>query len=176
MLEALTSTHTRNKLLFKFCLVSNAMDYIHVVEPKLVKSSNAKTLILHKFETAHLWTTCIGYNKKKNKGIIHQTLNSNIKSTVFKYVGLDQILYKLHNTLDKLRQTYSMGYFTNGYVSPIIQLVLLGSLDTLSLTKLIKKTEQFVYRYVRYTIINNSNIDSHCLFDTHPNASLTWQE
>ena len=124
MIEALISSKTRIKLLLKFFLNSSNRAYLRGLEEEFGESTNA----------------------------IKHPLFFDLNSIIRKYVGIDTIIENVIKQLGEVERVYLSGEFAKGRDNNVIDLELIGTVNTNYLADLIKKAEPLVKRKIRYVI------------------------
>lgn len=152
MIEALISSKTRIKLLLKFFLNSSNRAYLRGLEEEFGESSNAIRLELNKLENAGMITGSVEGNKKFFTANTKHPLFFDLNSIIRKYIGIDTIIENVLNQLGEIERVYLTGEFAKGIDNNMIDLELVGVVNTNYLTDLIQKAEPLVKRKIRYVI------------------------
>ena len=152
MIEALISSKTRIKLLLKFFLNSSNRAYLRGLEEEFGESTNAIRLELNKLEKAGMVSSDVQGNKKYFRANTQHPLFFDLNSIIRKYVGIDTIIENVISQLGEVRRVYLTGEFAKGNDNPVIDLELVGIVNTNYLTDLIQKAEPLVKRKIRYVI------------------------
>jgi hypothetical protein len=142
MIEALISSKTRIKLLYKFFLNSNTTSYLRGLEEEFNESSNSIRLELNKFENAGFLTSETEGNKKIFKANTNHPLFKDINSIVLKLTGIDYVIDYILQRIGNLEKVYLIGNLSKGKDSDIIDLVLVGDINKPYLVDLIGKAEK----------------------------------
>jgi hypothetical protein len=152
MIEALISSKTRIKLLLKFFLNSSNKAYLRGLEEEFGESTNAIRLELNKLEKAGMVSSDMQGNKKYFTANVKHPLFFDLNSIVRKYVGIDTIIENVITQLGEVEKVYLSGEFAKGLDNSVIDLELVGTVNTNYLTDLIAKAEPMVKRKIRYVI------------------------
>ena len=152
MIEALISSKTRIKLLLKFFLNSSNRAYLRGLEEEFGESSNAIRLELNKLEKAGMVSSDVQGNKKYFTANVKHPLFFDLNSIIRKYVGIDTIIENVISQLGEVERVYLTGEFAKGNDTNMIDLELVGNVNTGYLTELIQKAELLVKRKIRYVI------------------------
>jgi predicted transcriptional regulator len=155
MLDALISSKTRIKLLFKFFLNNENTSYLRGLESEMSESSNAIRIELNRLEKAGLLHSFIQGNKKYFQANTQHPLYEDIHGILRKHIGLDTIVDQVVDRLGNLQSVYITGDLAIGKDSDIIDLVLIGKINKEFLIKLIEKAENIITRKLRYVIFEN---------------------
>lgn len=152
MIEALISSKTRVKLLLKFFLNSSNKAYLRGLEEEFGESTNAIRLELNKLEQVGMITSDMQGNKKYFKANTKHPLFFDLHNIIKKYIGLDTIIENVLSQLGEVEKVYLTGEFARGLNDNVIDLELVGKVNTGYLTGLIEKAEPMVKRKIRYVV------------------------
>jgi hypothetical protein len=150
MIEALISSKTRIKLLYKFFLNSNTTSYLRGLEEEFNESSNSIRLELNKFENAGFLTSETEGNKKIFKANTNHPLFKDINSIVLKLTGIDYVIDYILQRIGNLEKVYLIGNLSKGKDSDIIDLVLVGDINKPYLVDLIGKAEKKINKKIKF--------------------------
>jgi predicted transcriptional regulator len=159
LLDTLISSKTRVKLLLKFFLNSGTKAHLRGLESEFGESSNAIRLELNKLEEAGLLQSSHQGNKKLFNANTSHPLFKDINSILFKYTGLDRIAEQVLSNLGELVRVYLVGDLGRGIDSPIIDLIIVGNINTAYLIKLIEKAEGIINKKIRYLTYTAQQFD-----------------
>jgi hypothetical protein len=176
MLSTLISSKTRVKLLLKFFLNSNTRSYLRSLETEFGESTNAIRIEINRFEQAGMLSSEVVGNKKMFRANIEHPLFKEIHNILLKYVGLDRIVEDVIERLGEVQRVYVVGDFSKGLDSGLIDLVLVGDIDTNYLVSLIEKTEKLVSRKIRYIIYSETEFLQSKTDDLNPKPLLLWSK
>ncbi|HMI79076.1 MAG TPA: hypothetical protein VK484_09780 [Ferruginibacter sp.] len=152
MIETLISSKTRVKLLLKFFLNSSNRAYLRGLEEEFGESTNAIRLELNKLEKAGMVSSDIQGNKRYFTANVKHPLFFDLHSIIKKYVGIDTIIENVISQLGEVVRVYLAGEFAKGLDNNVIDLELVGNVNTNYLADLILKAEPLVKRKIRYVI------------------------
>ncbi len=175
MIEALISSKTRIKLLLKFFLNSNNTAYLRNLEEEFQESTNSIRIELNRFEDAGLLIASSEGNKKIFKVNTSNSFFKDLHSLVKKYFGIDRIIEDIILKLGALQAAYLAGNLAKGLNDEVIELVLIGKLNSDYLKILVKKVEKEVKRSIvvrEYDTITDA-INGERKFDTY---LLLWNK
>ncbi len=150
MLDALITSKTRVKLLLKFFLNPNTSAYLRSIAEEFGESTNAIRLELNRLEAANMLEGELVGNKKMFHVNRNHPLYMDLAAIVSKYVGLDVIVENIVRGLGNLEAAYLTGDLAQGRDSSIIDLVLVGDIDTTYLVGMVSKAELLIDRKIRY--------------------------
>lgn len=158
MIETLISSKTRIKLLLKFFLNSKATSYLRGLESEFGDSTNAIRVELNRFEKAGMLTSYIKGNKKFFRANIDHPLYNDTHNLIMKYIGFDKIIDNVIENLGDVRKVYVTGAFAEGLDNNLIDLVLVGDINSNYLSELIEKVEKHISRRIRYIIYSEQEM------------------
>jgi hypothetical protein len=176
MLSTLISSKTRIKLLLKFFLNSNTRSYLRSLETEFGESTNAIRIEINRFEQAGMLSAEVVGNKKMFRANLEHPLFNEIHTILLKYVGLDRIVEDVIERLGNVKRVYVVGEFSKGLDSDLIDLVLVGDIDTNYLVNLIEKTEKLVSRKIRYIIYSEAEFVKSKTDQLNPKPLLLWSK
>ncbi len=176
MLDTLISSKTRVKLLLKFFLNSNTRSYLRSLETEFGESTNAIRIEINRFEQAGMLSSELVGNKKMFRANLEHPLFGEIHNILLKYVGLDRIVEDVVKRLGEVQRVYLVGEFSKGLDSGLIDLVLVGDIDTNYLVSLIEKTEKLVSRKIRYVIYTETEFVKSKTDQLNPKPLLLWSK
>ncbi|MDX1685936.1 MAG: winged helix-turn-helix domain-containing protein [Saprospiraceae bacterium] len=174
MIETLISSKTRIKLLMKFFLNSNTVSYLRGLESEFGESTNAIRVELNRLEEANMLSSYTEGNKKYFKANKAHPLFGEIHNILRKHIGIDQIIENVVDRLGDIQSVYLAGDFAKGKDSPIIDLLLVGDIDTAYLIQLIEKTEKLINRKIRYLIYTRAEANGGVIQKHTPEPLLLW--
>ena len=163
MLEHLITSRTRVKMLLKFFLNSHSKAHLRGLAEEFGESTNSIRHELNNLSKA-------GYLVSNGKGnIIEYSANIDhplypeLKSLVHKYMGIDKILdnivNKMISRLGLLESAFITGDYAEGKDSGIIDLVLVGEINTQNLHGYVEKAEGLIHRKIRTLVLSNDEFE-----------------
>ena len=159
MLNTLITSKTRINLLLKFFLNPGTNAYLRELASEFGESTNAVRVELNRLSKAKLiQSTNLGRkviyraNKKHN-------LFRDIQSVVRKYVGLDRLVEDIVNRLGSIDAAYVIGDYARGIDSGLIDIVLIGTVDSDTLEKFVLKTGDLIDRKIRPLVLNDEEFE-----------------
>lgn len=154
MIETLISSKTRIKLLLKFFLNSSNRSYLRGLEAEFKESTNAIRQELNKFEEAGLLISENEGNKKYFKANLAHPLHNDLRSIIYKMVGLDTVIENVVLKLGDLNRVYLSGKFSKGLDSDLVELIFIGEIDKEYLQELCEKAEILIKRKIKKIVYN----------------------
>ena len=163
MLEYLITSRTRVKMLLKFFLNSHSKAHLRGLAEEFGESTNSIRHELNNLSKA-------GYLVSNGKGnIIEYSANiehplyPELKSLVHKYMGIDKIIdnivNKMVSRLGMLESAFITGDYAEGKDSGIIDLVLVGEINSENLHGYVQKAEGLVNRRIRTIVLSCDEFD-----------------
>src|SRR5688500_3591642 len=145
-------------MLLKFFLNSHSKAHLRGLAEEFGESTNAIRHELNNLSKS-------GYLVSNGKGnIIEYSANIDhplypeLKNLVHKYLGIDKIIdnivNKMISRLGKLEMAFITGDYANGRDSGIIDLVMVGEIDSKNLHDYVKKAEHLIHRRVRALVLS----------------------
>ncbi|MGZ3919182.1 MAG: ArsR family transcriptional regulator [Bacteroidia bacterium] len=150
MLDALISSKTRIKLLYKFFLNSNTTSYLRGLEEEFNESTNSIRIELNRFENAGFLVSSTEGNKKLFKANTRHPLFKDINSIVLKLTGIDHVIDYILERIGKLEKVYLVGNLSKGIDGDVIDLVLVGDINKPYLVELIGKAEKKINKKIKF--------------------------
>ena len=154
MLNTLITSKTRINLLLKFFLNPGTKAYLRELAAEFGESTNAIRVELNRLSDAKLLqSTNLGRkviyraNKKHN-------LFRDIQSVVRKYVGLDRLVEDVVSRLGSIDAAYVIGDYARGIDSGLIDVVLIGAVDSKTLENFVLKTGNLIDRKIRPLVLD----------------------
>jgi len=154
LIETLISSKTRIKLLLKFFLNSSNRSYLRGLEAEFKESTNAIRQELNKFEEAGLLISENEGNKKYFKANLAHPLHNDLRSIIYKMVGLDTVIENVVLKLGDLNRVYLSGKFSKGLDSDLVELIFIGEIDKEYLQELCEKAELLIKRKIKKIVYN----------------------
>ncbi len=150
MLETLISSKTRIKILLKFFLNEHSVAYLRGLEEEFNESTNSIRLELNRFEKAGFLNSYASGNKKYFKANVKHPLFGEINSIVKKMTGIDYVIDYTLKKIGNLEKVYLIGQLANGIDNDVIDLVLIGDINTAYLVELIAKAEKKINKKIKF--------------------------
>ncbi|MEO7174668.1 MAG: ArsR family transcriptional regulator [Saprospiraceae bacterium] len=174
MIETLISSKTRIKLLLKFFLNSNTTAYLRNLESEFGESTNSIRLELNRLEGAGFITSKSAGNKKIFQANPKHPLFGEIHNILLKHLGLDHIIEEVIMRLGKVEKVYLAGSFSKGIDSKVIDLIIIGDIDSTYLIHLIDKAERMIHRKISYLLYQSQEWNAEYLDQYQPAPLLMY--
>ncbi|MDG5766323.1 winged helix-turn-helix domain-containing protein [Balneolales bacterium ANBcel1] len=139
--------------MLKFFTNSKNQGYLRGLAEEFGESTNAVRLELNRLSEANLITSETDGRKKVYMANKKHPLYPELKSVARKYLGLDRI-QQVVERLGTVERALITGDYAKGIDSGIIDLVIVGSIDSGYLHKLVSKAEKLVDRKIRTLVLN----------------------
>ena len=159
MLNALITSKTRINLLLKFFLNPGTKAYLRELSAEFGESTNSVRVELNRLTEAKLLKSTNFGRKIIYRANNKHNLFRDIQNVVRKYVGLDQLVEDLIKRLGSVEKAYVIGDYAKGIDSGLIDVVLVGSVDTKTLEKFVIKTGKLINRKIRPLVLNEIEYD-----------------
>jgi hypothetical protein len=160
MLESLITSKTRIKLLLKFFINPSTKAYLRELAKEFDTSTNSIRLELNRLEESNLLISQAQGRTVQYQVNTQNTLFKDIRSIVFKYVGIDSLIENIISKLGDLRSAYIIGDYAHGLDTGIIDVVLIGNIDKDILNQLVEKTEILIHRKIKWLILEEEELKS----------------
>lgn len=176
LFSGLITSKTRIKILMRLFLNPNGTAYLRELandfqtSPSLVKDEldqlhKAKLLIANKSGRQILFSANQDH-----------PLFSELHSMVKKSLGMDQILESIIKRLGNLQQALLIDDYAEGKDTGIIDLVLIGDIDTTNLMDLTTKTERYIERKIRTLLMTVEEYQQHGTILNNRPQFVLWQK
>ena len=180
MLQHLITSRTRIKMLLKFFLNSHSKAHLRGLASEFGESTNSIRHELNNLSKA-------GYLISNGKGnIIEYSANvahplyPELKNLVHKYLGIDKIIdnivNKMISQLGELEAAFITGDYAHGKDSGIIDLVLVGEINSQYLQGYVQKAEGLIHRRIRTLILNKEEFAANKKNLSTETALWLWQK
>ncbi len=175
MIDALITSKTRIKLLFKFFFNPDVTSYLRELAEEFGESTNAVRLELNRFTEAGLINSAQQGRTRMYGANQNHPLFPEIHALVRKTLGIDQMIERVLGYLGDLEAVYIIGDYARGVDSGIIDLVLVGNVDKANLQGCVEKAEDLVKRKIRPLVLSRQEREKlDKTLDLH-NSLLLWK-
>jgi predicted transcriptional regulator len=145
----------------RFFLNPKARSYLRELAKEFNVSTNAVRGELNQMAQTHLLKT-----EKNGRNVFYSantehSLFPELQSMVQKVMGIDQVIDGIVQRLGNLEKAYLIDDYAEGKDSGIIDLVLVGDIDSYHLNDLSRKTERYVGRKIRILILSRNEYEQH---------------
>ena len=154
MLNTLITSKTRINLLLKFFLNPGTKAYLRELSAEFNESTNAVRVELNRLTEAKLLKSASLGRKVIYSANIKHKLYRDIQNVVRKFVGLDQLVEDLIKRLGTVEKAYVIGDYAKGIDSGLIDVVLVGNVDTKTLEQFVIKTGKLINRKIRPLVLD----------------------
>ncbi len=158
LFDQLFTGKIRLRLLSRLLLNPGNQVYLRQLQKELGVSSNTVRLELNKLLEMKLITVAEGEEGKIKKYVANSfhPLYDNLRSIIFKFIGVDQLLEEVFYKLGDVVEVYLTGDMAEGKESPFIDLVVVGDIDRSYFDTLCTKAEKLLNKKIRtavYTLV-----------------------
>ena len=160
MLNTLITSKTRINLLLKFFLNPGTKAYLRELAVEFGESTNAIRVELNRLSDAKLLKSTNMGRKVIYRANDKHNLFRDIQSVVRKYVGLDRLVEDLVSRLGSVDAAYVIGDYSRGIDSGLIDVVLVGTVDSKTLENFVLKTGNLIDRKIRPLVLNNEEFEN----------------
>ncbi len=154
MLNTLITSKTRINLLLKFFLNPRTKAYLRELAKEFGESTNSVRVELNRLTDAKLLKSTNFGRKIIYRANNKHNLFRDIQNVVRKFVGLDQLVEDLIIRLGSVEKAFVIGDYARGIDSGLIDVVLVGDVDTKTLDKFVFKTGTLINRKIRPLVLN----------------------
>ena len=159
MLNTLITSKTRINLLLKFFLNPGTKAYLRELAEEFGESTNAIRVELNRLSDAKLLKSSNLGRKVIYRANNEHNLFRDIQSVVRKYVGLDRLVEDVVNRLGSVDAAYVIGDYARGIDSGLIDVVLVGTVDSKTLENFVLKTGNLIDRKIRPLVLNQEEFE-----------------
>lgn len=177
----LISSKVRVKLIMRLFFNPEARSYLRELAKEFGVSTNAVREELNQLTKTNLLTS-----DKSGRQVYYMAnklhpLFPELKSMVGKVMGIDQVVDGIVNRLGDLEKAYIIDDYAEGKDTGIVDLLLVGNIDSYNLDDLSRKTERYIKRKIRTLVMSedeceaflaNRNRRPHLLIWETPHASI----
>ncbi|MCK8600201.1 winged helix-turn-helix domain-containing protein [Desulfoferrobacter suflitae] len=159
MLEGIITSKTRVKLLMRFFLNPHATSYLRELADQFGVSTNGireelMQMVQSKLLTSHKEGRQVIYQANTAHPLFHE-----LHSMVQKSLGMDRILESIIERLGDIEEAYLIDDYAEGRDTGIIDLLLIGNVNTYHLSDLSKKTERYIDRKIRSLVLTREEFE-----------------
>ena len=154
MLNTLITSKTRINLLLKFFLNPGTKAYLRELAVEFGESTNAIRVELNRLSDAKLLKSTNMGRKVIYRANNKHNLFRDIQNVVRKYVGLDLLVEDVVKRLGSIDAAYVIGDYARGIDSGLIDILLIGTVDSQTLENFVLKTGSIIDRKIRPLVVN----------------------
>jgi len=176
MLNTLITSKTRINLLLKFFLNPGTKAYLRELAKEFGESTNAIRVELNRLSEAKLLQSTNLGRKIIYKANKKHNLFRDIQNVVRKYVGLDRLVEDVVNRLGSIDAAYIIGDYARGIDSGLIDVVLIGTVDSETLENFVFKTGNLIDRKIRPLVLDSEEFEKLWMRLDIDNALPIWNK
>jgi predicted DNA-binding transcriptional regulator len=159
LFAGLIASKTRIKLLMRFFFNPEIRSYLR----ELAKEFNVSTNSVRE-ELNHLTKAGLLESQKNGRNVFYRAnkmhpLFPELKSMVGKVMGLDQVIDSIVTRLGDLELAFLLDDYAEGKDTGIMDLLLVGNIDTQHLNDLSRKTERYIKRKIRSLVLTRGEYE-----------------
>lgn len=158
MIDSLITSKTRIKLLMRFFLNPNSRSYLRELANEFGESTNSVRLELNRLSEAGLLQSQEEGRSRFYQANSEHPLFFDIQNIIKKTLGLDQLVEKVIKQLGEVQRAFLVGDYAKGKDSGLIDVILVGKVDTRSLEKLATKVEKMINRKIRTLVLTEEEL------------------
>ena len=144
----------------KFFLNPGTKAYLRGLATEFGESTNSIRVELNRLSEAKLLSSESSGRTIEYRANTKHTLFNEIHSLVEKYMGVDQIIDKLVKKLGHVDSAYLIGDYANGIDSGLIDIILLGDINKITLDSIAEKRGRDIHRKIRPMIVTVKELRS----------------
>jgi len=176
MLNGIITSKTKINLLVKLFLNPATRAYLRELSNEFGVSSNSV-----RTELNNLTRNQILLSEREGRNVTYRAntehpLFPELSSMVRKITGIDELFVSVIQRLGNLKAAYLIGDYARGKDSGIIDVILIGKIDTVHLEDVVKKTERYIKRRIRPLILEKSEFKNLQSKGCFPEIIKLWQE
>lgn len=156
MLDSLITSKTRIKLLMKFFLNPGTSAYLRSLADEFGESTNSVRVELNRLSEAGLLESADEGRTKVYRANTTHPLFPEVQRIVAKTVGLDRLVEQVVSRLGNVELAFITGDYAKGKDSGLIDLVLVGEIDTNYYQEVVLKLENMIDRKIRGLLLNKN--------------------
>ncbi len=176
MLETLITSKTRVKLLMKFFLNPGTRAYMRELATEFDESTNSVRVELNRLSEAKLISAeNVGRTIEYHANTEHSLFNE-IRALVQKYAGVDKLVETLIKKLGDVKTAYLVGDYARGIDSGLIDIILIGNINTMELNRIAERRGKDISRKIRPMVVTIKELRSLWEQLNMDQALLIWGE
>jgi hypothetical protein len=148
--------------------------YLRELAKEFNESTNSIRVELNRLSKANLLSSENNGRTIEYRANVNHTLFNEIHSLVEKYMGVDQIIDKLVKKLGHVDSAYLIGDYANGIDSGLIDIILLGEINKITLDNIAEKRGRDIHRKIRPLVLTKDELQQLWLQLKMDQALLIW--
>jgi hypothetical protein len=174
VLDTLITSKTRIKMLLKFFTNSTATAYLRGLAEEFGESTNSVRHELNNLSRANYLTSQENGRTIQYRANVQHPLYQEVKNLVHKYLGIDKIIDHVLSRLGDLQLAFIVGDYARGKDSGTIEMVLVGNIDQVYLTRILDKAKGLLHRNIQAVVMPRVEFDLRV--DEFQQALQVWGE
>lgn len=179
MLETLITSRTRLKMLLRFFLNSHSKAHLRGLAEEFGESTNAIRQELNNLSKAGYLVSHGNGNMIEYSANVGHPLYPELQKIIHKYLGIDKIVdnvvNKIISRLGELEIALITGDYANGKDTGIIDLVLVGDIDSKVTRDYVMKAERLMERKIRLLVLTGSEFEKNRKSLSTDTALCLWR-
>ena len=127
--------------------------YLRGLATEFGESTNSIRLELNRLSEANLLSSENSGRIVEYRANVNHSLFNEIHSLVEKYMGVDQIIDKLVKKLGHVKSAYLVGDYAKGIDSGLVDIVLIGKINKIELTRIVENASTNTKRKIRPLVV-----------------------
>jgi len=149
----LITSKTRIRVLMRLFLNPDRAAYLREMADEFQMSPSLVRTELQQLTDAELLTSARYGRQIHFRANTHHPLFPELQSMVKKALGMDRILDSIVQRLGNLQEAFLIDDYAEGKDTGIVDLVLVGEVDSGNLNDLVRKTERYIERKIRTLVL-----------------------
>lgn len=162
-------------MLLRFFMNSHSKGHLRGLAEEFGESTNSIRLELNNLSKAGYLTSTENGNMIEYSANTSHPLYPELQKIIHKYLGIDKIIDNVINRLGDLKLALITGDYANGKDSGIIDLVLVGSINTKNLESYVHKAENLIKRKIRTLVLTEEEFEKNKKSLNHDKALCLWK-
>ncbi len=160
LFSGLIASKTRIRLLMRFFFNPETRSYLRELSKEFGVSTNAVREELNQLTGAGLLKSEKSGRQVRYRANTAHPLFPELKSMVAKVLGVDRVIDSIIQRLGALERAYLIDDYAEGKDTGIIDLVLVGEIDSYHLNDLTRKTERYIGRKIRTLVLYGGEFET----------------
>lgn len=146
-------------MLLRFFINSNATAYLRGLAEEFGESTNSIRHELNNLSRAGYLTSAEDGRTIVYRANTQHPLYQDLKNLVHKYLGIDKIIENIVTKLGDVKAAYIIGDYAIGRDSGTIELLLVGNVDDVYLSRVVEKARKLIHRDIAAGIQSEEEFD-----------------
>lgn len=158
MLDTLITSKTRIKLLMKFFLNPGTCAYLRELAKDFGESTNSVRVELNRLSKAKIISSeNVGRTIEYYANDKHPLFNE-LQALVRKYAGVDKLVEVIIKKIGDVKTAYLVGDYARGIDSGLIDIILIGEINTMELNRIAERRSKDINRKIRPIVVTEEEL------------------